>query len=44
MIREIVFQRREERINRKRRVWGVIWTPSIVGEGERERDNPERYG
>ena len=30
MIRELFWKRMEERLNNKRRVWGVIWTPSLV--------------
>ena len=30
---DVVWQRREERLKRKRRGWGVIWTPIIVSRG-----------
>ena len=33
MIIDVVCQRREERLNRKSRRWGVIFTPSIVSRG-----------
>ena len=29
----MVCQRREERLKREKRGWGIIWTPSIVSRG-----------